>query len=524
MVFDRIKSIGELNNVKISDMCLVFKRNIDLSSESSVDTINFKNNFSNMSFTDFYRTELELKEYIKEKGENIRHDQVLNIPENSSIPFNGEISIRNFENSKQYDILECEFTSSSYSDCTNINFFNSVRSLENSKINKLNSNIDIIKYKILSSAEIISDTSGFGAIDVNFNDNIFTNLIIIDIYTDTLITGNHGASVSGANSSGLNGGDGSNGNNGSSAIIFKNVPSNGIKSYIYQNDNNIIGGFGSSGGNGGNGGKKAMSEAYVEEIEAVEHVQGKYYKDFDLDSVIIKLGTADFIKTGLWAKRNTGNEVYFGLFDDNYTQPVHHGWLVNSNGTKRTAINNEAIKSLFSGAYSGQEASVSIDDESVWTTMRLDNYGSEDWEYWTDLGEWKGNWSDTDAQGIVSLKGKATLYSYGSVKPADADGTTTTYVAGVAYRASNKGHEQQAANATDATSGTAAGARTNNARNHFKAVKGSTGTVPNNSNTNNNNISYNIMDAGANGTGGEPGTNAEEIEKNGIYAELITIQ
>lgn len=545
MVFSRIKSIGALNNVKISDMCLVFKRNVDLSSEDSVAAINFKNYFPSMSFSNFYKTNLELKEFLEKKGDNIKHDQVLNIPENSNIPSKGEISIRNFENSKQYDILECEFTSSILSECKSIDFFTSVNSLASSERIRLNNNIDIIKYKILSPEEIVSVTPDIGAIDVNFDNNIFTNLIIIDIYTDTLITGDHGAAVSGTNASGLDGGDGFKGNKGSSAIIFKNAPS-GIKAYIYQNGEKIKGGFGSDGGNGGNAGKKAISEAYIPEVAEVTAQEGKYQKTYDITLGNFQysvLGVGKFfINRGFWAMHETyenpevSGNIYFGIFNNNKA-PELTGWLFSDNRDdgNRKAPNREAIRTMLKSDYAKSVGQIEISNHPDWTELEFKSFSTSTFAYSTHLNNWGENWGTGDRDGVVSLTGTAYLYAYGPTAPSNPGSggssvtTITTHRNGSAKIDYKKGYEQQAEAATKATAGGAAITRTHNATNTFSPKAGSTGSPPgpNNTPTDTINISYLVTKAGQKGKGGDAGSDASEISvvpsDNGMFYQLINI-
>jgi len=536
MVFSRIKSIGALNNVKISDMCLVFKRDVDLSSESSVNAIDFKNYFSTMSFSNFYKTNLELKEFLEKKGDNIKHDQVLNIPENSNIPSKGEISIRNFENSKQYDILECEFTSSILSECKSIDFFHSVNSLASSEIIRLNNNIDIIKYKILSPKEIVSVTPDIGAIDVNFDNNIFTNLIIIDIYTDTLITGDHGAAVSGTNASGLDGGDGSKGNKGSSAIIFKNAPS-GIKAYIYQNGDKIKGGFGSDGGNGGNAGKKAMSEAYIPEVAEVTAQEGVYQKTYNIDPDLFRYSPTgrEFIKKGFWAMHEGGGDIYFGIFNNNKA-PELTGWLLPDNRVgKRTASSTDDIRTMLKSDYHLKSGQIELSGHKAWKKLQFKGFWTYDSDYGTQLANWSGWGSKGDRFGVVGAAGTAYLYAYGPTPPSNpgsggsAVTTITThrnFAEEIHYK---KGHEQQHAAATHATTGGAATARIHNATKSFSPKAGSIGSSPgpNNIPADTTNISSDIKDPGQKGKGGDAGSNAPKISvvpsDNGMFSQLITI-
>jgi hypothetical protein len=541
MVFSRIKSIGALNNVKISDMCLVFKRNVDLSREDSVATINFKNHFPTMSFSNFYKTGLELKDFIGKKGDNIKHDQVLNIPENSNIPLNGEISIRNFENSKQYDILECEFNGSTDADCTNIDFFDSVNLLANSKIIKLNHNIDIIKYKIPSTTpEIVSVSPDIGAIDVNFANNIFTNLIIIDIYTDTLITGDHGESVSGTNANDLDGGDGYKGNKGSSAIIFKNVPS-GIKAYVYQNGDQIIGGFGSDGGNGGNAGKKAMSEPYIAPQAEVPAVTGKYQKTYNIDAGLFRYNGvgAQFIKKGFWAMHEGGGNIYFGIFNNNKS-PELTGWLFNDDRSKgkRKASTTDDIRDILKSNYVNSEGQIELVNHSDWTALEFKSFSIYDNDYGTQLANWDGWGSTGNRFGVVGEQGTAYLYAYGPTAPPDITGSGGSYVTTIATHSNGspainrkKGHQQTYAPATNAKAGKAAIVRTHNAKKSFSPSKGSTGSPPGPNarptDADETKISYELKNPGQEGTGGNPGSNAQKISivssDYDMYYELITI-
>jgi hypothetical protein len=539
MVFSRIKSIGALNNVKISDMCLVFKRNVDLSSESSVNAIDFKHYFPTMSFSNFYKTTMELKEFLGNKGDNITHDQVLNIPENINIPSKGEISIRNFENSKQYDILECEFNGSTDSECKSIDFFDSVKLLAHSKLIELNNNIDIIKYKIPSTTpEIVSVSPDIGAIDVNFDNNIFTNLIIIDIYTDTLITGDHGKAVSGTNANGLDGGDGYKGNKGSSAIIFKNVPS-GIKAYIYENGDKIKGGFGSDGGNGGDAGKTAMSENYTPEVPEVTAVTGVYQKTYNIDPDLFRYDVfgREFIKNGFWAMYENGGSIYFGIFNNNKA-PELTGYLLPDNRVgKRKASSTDQIRTMLKSDYHLKSGQIELSDNKGWTTMQFKSFSTLPSDCGTQLANWTGWGSKGDRYGAVGGAGTAYLYAYGPTAPSNpgsggsAVTTITThrnFSARIPYK---KGHKQQQAAATHAKAGGAATTRTHNAAKSFSPKAGSSGSSPAPNilpaGADETNISLIVKDPGEIGKGGDAGSNAQKISivssDNAMFYELITI-
>ena len=54
----------------------------------------------------------------------------------------------NFKNTKQFDILETEFNKENENECKNISFFNEINNSYSSRIQELNNNIDVIKYKI----------------------------------------------------------------------------------------------------------------------------------------------------------------------------------------------------------------------------------------------------------------------------------------------------------------------------------------------------------------------------------------
>ena len=510
-------------------LCLVFKRNVNLSGEISENSINFKNKFSNMRFSSFYRSPLTLKEYFGETGSFIKHDEILNIEENSNIPLKGLISFNNFKNTKQFDILETEFNKENENECKNISFFNEINNSYSSRIQELNNNIDVIKYKIIGETEIISDNINSGAIDINFEDNIFSNLIIIDIYTERFITGCHGAAVSGSNASGFNGGDGSDGNDGKSAIIFKGNKPNNLKGYIYEDGNKISSGFSSSGGNGGNAGKPREYTPAVVKAIGRDPIQAKWRNQLVISS--LDLSDGGWVHTGYWHMSDgAGNWYYAVLIKGRYTDndtPVDASYLGHPNKLNINSV-TEPLKNLKA------EFTVRDNERNGWNIMQVDTKGVNhqikkiNFDGWGYINDQNTSWPTSGSREGYVYPATINYYQYrndnitpgnsfnGTIKKLQNYSPAVTHVEGV------KGHDQPLQKATNASINDAATPRTHNASKAFTPTKGSYG----------NNASVNLGDnllinEGTRGEGGDPGTNDSKINnligEEDIFYELIRI-
>lgn len=526
MPFNRIKGINGSSNIDMRNLCLVFKRDVDLSSEVSETSINYNNKFTNMKFSSFYRSPLSLVEYVGKTGSNIKYNEVLNIQENSNIPLNGLISFDNFKNTKQYDILECDFNKTTDNECKNINFFNDIKASVGTRIQQLNNSVDIIKYKILPGTEIISDNINTGAIDINFQDNIFTNLIMIDIYTDRLITGDHGDAVSGYGANGYNGGSGSNGNNGGPAILFKNITNSQLKAYVYENGTKISGGFGSSGGNGGNAGKPGYNTTGVNFKAQVDEVKAKW-EEVITSTTPLLLSDYGWVHRGFWTTSDGNGNWYYALLNNNSTKadiPLDSRYL----GLSLTQYSD--IKALMT-KLSSEFSLIPHVSLNGWTHMSISETGTVNTDKKAKLTEWidatnsPNGWSEGDRNGYA-FSAKVTYYKYRSDNnnvTASFGGVVTqlqNYVAFSAQVNKIKAHNQTETGAKAATKGTFATPRIDNALTIFTAIKGSNGSdAPANA------IDNLLKAAGNPGIGGNPGGNGREILTTPltIFNDLIRI-
>lgn len=522
MPFNRIKGIDDPSNIDMRKLCLVFKRDVDLSSEVSETSINFNNKFADMKFSSFYKSPLSLVEYIGKEGTNIKDNEVLNIPENTNIPLNGIISFDNFKNTKQYDILVCDFNKTLVNECKNVNFFNDIKASVGTRIEQLNNNVDIIKYKISSGTEIISDNNSTGAIDINFSDNIFNNLIMIDVYTDRLITGDHGNAVSGNGPNGLNGGSGFNGNNGGPAILFKNITNSQLKAYVYENGNKISGGFGSSGGNGGNAGKPDYTtnyRAYIKAYAGKSEVTAIHSRRYDLSASYGTFGLKNYIKNGMYVGKEgrdqDAGQWYFAIFIDSYA-PTFFGYL-RSTVAHKTSTNVANIINTFHNS----KKRIGLGDEFLndWRFMNIQTKSTTG-GVTTNLSDW-GTGNSGDREGYIY---SIDLYIYYHTNSTTIPGNSTEETKYVAHEArvdevtEIKAYRQVGLAAGGATIGTSATDRTHNASNIFNPIAGSNGAdAPAN-------VAGNLLlNAGNRGTGGNPGTNGSKIQASNIFNQLIRI-
>lgn len=503
----------------MNKLCLVFKRNVDLSGEISENSINFKDKFSNTKISSFYRSPLTLKEYFGETGSFIKHDEVLNIAENSNIPLDGQISFNNFKNTKQFDILETEFNKENENECKNISFFNEINTSNSSRIQELNSNIDVIKYRIIGETEIISDDINSGAIDINFEDNIFSNLIIIDIYTERFVTGFHGAAVSGSSASEYNGGTGSRGNNGKSAIIFKGNKPDNLKAYIYEDGDKISSGFGSSGGNGGNAGKPYMSTTAV---EARDTISAKWR-----NQLVVGLDLSDWgwVHTGYWHMHDGNGDWYYavlikGRYEDNDT-PVDASYMGLS-----LSQTSEPLNDFLKG-----EHTIRDDERNGWNIIQVDTGGVKhqmkkiNFSGWSYINGESTGWITSGSREGYAYPATINYYQYrnDNIQPGNSfDGTMTKLRNYSPAVLPIKGHYQPLQNATSATINSAATARIHNASKVFSPTKGSYGN-----NASANSAGNLLINAGTRGEGGDPGISDSKINnltgEEAIFYELITI-
>jgi hypothetical protein len=518
MPFNRIKGINGSSNIDMRNLCLVFKRDVDLSSEVSETSINYNNKFTNMKFSSFYRSPLSLVDYVGKTGSNIKYNEVLNIQENSNIPLNGLISFDNFKNTKQYDILECDFNKTTDNECKNINFFNDIKASVGTKIQKLNNSVDIIKYKILPGTEIISDNINTGAIDINFQDNIFTNLIMIDIYTDRLITGDHGDAVSGNGPNGYNGGSGSNGNNGGPAILFKNITNSQLKAYVYENGNKISGGFGSSGGNGGNAGKPDYNVLKVDEVTKIDEVTAVHFRRYNLSADFKTFGTKNYIKNGMYVGKegadNSAGQWYFVIFINSY-KPTFFQYLRSTIAYKTRSNAATIIDAFFESKERIGVGDQFLDDwRFLYISSRATTGGVT-----TSLNDW-GTGLTGDREGYIYSIDLYIYYHTNSTAIPDNSTQETAYVATRNRVEPVKAYRQIGLAATEARQGTFATPRINNALTIFTAIKGSNGSdAPANA------IDNLLKAAGNPGIGGNPGGNGREILTTPltIFNDLIRI-
>lgn len=204
---------------------------------------------NNIRFSDYYKfNNSDINELFKEQNYLNSEGKVFNISENTNIPFNGEISIENFKNSKQLGIGYISYTNTNL---TNINL-NTFLTNNGFVIN----NYDIIKI-ILTGTQIYSTDLSTGAININISN--FMNYISLNLYLETYITGCHGKSMNDrTNANGVNGGRGESSTDAGPGIII-NGSNNTIKINIKENQK-LSGGFGGNGGNGGNAGRNHIAD------------------------------------------------------------------------------------------------------------------------------------------------------------------------------------------------------------------------------------------------------------------------
>lgn len=272
---------------------------------SFVDLINTFSNIStanNVKFSSYYKsseddinTLFKEREYINEEG------TVLNITENSNIPFvSEEISMENFKNCKQLGIANISY-----------NNINKIEIQMNTLLTDLGFaviNYDIIKISFAGN-QIYSDNKSVGAINIDVSK--FTNCISLNMYLDTYITGCHGKSAGDrTNASNEDGGNGESSTNAGDGIVITGTGNPNFKINIDANGK-LSGGFG---GNGGKGGKAGRPN--IDRVDAADAVIGYREKSGTRTSETIEFDISDGFT---WDSRG-GRTVRTGviLYDSTY--------------------------------------------------------------------------------------------------------------------------------------------------------------------------------------------------------------
>jgi len=186
---------------------------------SFVDLINTFNNISttnNVKFSSYYKSpEADINTLFKEREYINAVGTVLNITENTNIPFVGEeISMENFKNCKQLGIANISYN--------NINKINIQMNTLLTDLGFAVINYDIIKISFAGS-QIYSNNASVGAINIDVSK--FNNCISLNMYFDTYITGCHGKPLedSRTNASNEDGGDGESSTNAGTVLLLQEL-------------------------------------------------------------------------------------------------------------------------------------------------------------------------------------------------------------------------------------------------------------------------------------------------------------
>ena len=192
--------LNKTSNINFSDLSKVFK--------------NKHSNYTDIRISNYYKsTNTDNNNIFQEKENTNVEGKILNISENNNIPLNGKISIENFKNSKQIGILYHTYTNASVD--THIH----VKQLLDDLYHNID-DYDIIKI-IFKGTSINSNEILKSAINIDVSN--FKNLMSLNLYLETFVTGCHGKGTSRTNASGLIGGNGESSSDASSGINISNI-------------------------------------------------------------------------------------------------------------------------------------------------------------------------------------------------------------------------------------------------------------------------------------------------------------
>lgn len=446
------KYINTSQNISFSDLAKTF------------NNIESKNN---IKFTDYYKFNnsdidalFKVKNYLNSEG------KVLNIRENSNIPFSGEISLENFKNSKQLGV--------GYISYTNINLTNI--NLNTFLINNgfVIDNYDIIKV-ILTGNQIYSTNSGTGAINIDISN--FMNYISLNLYLETYITGCHGTSKGDrTNAIGVNGGQGESSTDAGPGIIINGTGNSSFKINIKENQK-LSWGFGGNGGKGGNAGRN--------QINAILRTTAFREKANTRNTTRYNPQYGGYIN--YWYE-NTGYQIRTGAiqYGSSYYY-VHNGTVNVRNGSNPNVNYNNNTNYDEYSIISGTNQNKTIFN-------RAENSDGKDIDKWYDVN------------GDSSANYDVTVHSYNHITYQKEEYETQAFVEG-----------QNSIPSTDGNTGTFPDLRYNKG-NPFGSLYASSITkreadgdgVPNGSRS-----------SGSVGTGGSHGKNGDEVTNNSNASFLI---
>ena len=216
-----------------------------------INTFNNISTANNVKFSSYYKSrEDDINTLFKERAYINAEGTVLNITENTNIPFVGEeISMENFKNCKQLGIANISYN--------NINKINIQMNTLLTDLGYIVTDYDIIKISFAGN-QIYSNNANVGAINIDVSK--FNNCISLNMYFDTYITGCHGKSAGDrTNASNEDGGDGESSTNAGDGIVITGTGNANFKINIDANGK-LSGGFGGNGGKGGKAGRPNIDQ------------------------------------------------------------------------------------------------------------------------------------------------------------------------------------------------------------------------------------------------------------------------